>query len=198
MTAYPPANYSWNPQAYRPALIPRSVTAATPATPADQTRLADQEKRIVQLSDELVRVKRERNQALADLSMWTALGVTPDQVKAFRDQLAKLQAANQFLVRHNAELQVKLSWFVGVEKEVQMPGDLAGRVLRVDPKYGFVVLNIGEKQGVAKNGRLLIKRESKLVGKVRVSTVDPDTSIANIMPDWKLAEVMEGDQVIHQ
>jgi hypothetical protein len=35
------------------------------------------------------------------------------------------------------------------------------------------------------------------VAKVRVTKVEPNRSIANIMPDWKQAEVMEGDQVVY-
>jgi hypothetical protein len=34
------------------------------------------------------------------------------------------------------------------------------------------------------------------VAKVRVSKVQKDRSVANIMPGWQLGEVLEGDQVI--
>jgi hypothetical protein len=30
-----------------------------------------------------------------------------------------------------------------------------------------------------------------------VTSVQPEKSIANIMPDWKLSEVMEGDEVLY-
>jgi hypothetical protein len=42
----------------------------------------------------------------------------------------------------------------------------------------------------------MVSRNGKLIGKVRVSTVQPDRSIANIVPGWQLEEIMEGDQVI--
>jgi hypothetical protein len=35
------------------------------------------------------------------------------------------------------------------------------------------------------------------VGKVKIVSVEPNRSIANIMPGWKLGEIMEGDQVIY-
>ena len=78
-----------------------------------------------------------------------------------------------------------------------MPAGLNGRVVVVDPKYDFVVLNIGEKQGVVENGVLMVSRDSKLVAKVRITSVSPDRSIGNIMPGWKLGDVMEGDLVVY-
>ena len=74
-----------------------------------------------------------------------------------------------------------------------LPADLKGKVVEVDPKWEFVVLNIGEDQGVLEEGELLISRDSKLVAKVIVRTVYKKSCIANIVPDWKLGEVFEGD-----
>jgi len=78
-----------------------------------------------------------------------------------------------------------------------MPVGLKGRVLIVDPKWSFVVLDVGEKQGAVKNGVLMISRKTKLVAKVRIMSLQPERSIANILPGWNLAEVMEGDQVLY-
>ena len=78
-----------------------------------------------------------------------------------------------------------------------LPVGLAGKVLVVDPKWSFVVLNIGEKQGAVRRGVLLVSRNSKLIGKVRISSTQAERSIANIMPGWKLGEIAEGDQVLY-
>jgi hypothetical protein len=181
-------------QLYRPVASARTVAGATPPAPADTSALAERERRT---NDELTRVRGERDQARTELSIWSALGVTPEQIRGFQQQLAKLQAQNKFLVRQNSELEFKLSRYEGPEKEVKMPTILTGKVLAVDSKYEFVVLNIGGNQGVAKNGKLLVHRDGKLVAKLRVTTVESNSSIANIMPDWKVATVREGDQVIH-
>jgi hypothetical protein len=42
----------------------------------------------------------------------------------------------------------------------------------------------------------MVSRGGKLIGKVKVATVHAERSIANVMPGWKLGELMEGDQVI--
>ena len=76
-----------------------------------------------------------------------------------------------------------------------MRADLRGKILRVDPRWDFVVLNIGENQGVLEEGELLVSREGKLVAKVIVRSIEKDRCIANIVPGWKLGEVIEGDEV---
>ena len=78
---------------------------------------------------------------------------------------------------------------------IKLPADLKGKILVVDPKWDFVVLNIGEDQGVIQDGELLVSRDGKLVAKVIVRSVEKDRSIANIVPGWKLGEVIEGDEV---
>ena len=65
----------------------------------------------------------------------------------------------------------------------------------VDPKFDFVVLDIGEDQGVIPDGEMLVSREGKLVAKVVVRSVEKNRCIANILPGWKLGEVIEGDEV---
>ena len=78
---------------------------------------------------------------------------------------------------------------------VKLPADLKGKVVVVDPKWDFVVLNIGDDQGVLQDGEMLVSREGKLVAKVIVRTVEKDRCIANVVPGWKLGEMIEGDKV---
>lgn len=75
-----------------------------------------------------------------------------------------------------------------------------GRVLAVNPAWNFVVLNLGDKQGVANNTELLVKRGTRYLGKVRITSVEPSTSIADIvansMPQG--TTISPGDNVIFQ
>jgi len=43
---------------------------------------------------------------------------------------------------------------------------------------------------------LLVSRKGELVAKVRVMNTEEQRSIANILPGWKLKDVMEGDVVL--
>jgi hypothetical protein len=93
-------------------------------------------------------------------------------------------------------LSYELAKYEGSNIVVYLPATLSGKILVSDPKWDFVVLNIGEEQGVKTDGELLVNRGGKLVAKVIVRSIQKDRAIANVMPGWKLGEVLEGDQVI--
>jgi hypothetical protein len=67
----------------------------------------------------------------------------------------------------------------------------------VDPKFGFVILNIGEDKGVLANGIMMVARGGNLIGKVQIARVEKTQSVANILPAWRRGEVMEGDEVLY-
>src|SRR5262249_11200201 len=58
--------------------------------PKNTNEPSESEKRAKRLTDELARVTRERDVAQAELALWTALGVSRDQVRAFQVELARL------------------------------------------------------------------------------------------------------------
>ena len=76
---------------------------------------------------------------------------------------------------------------------------LEGKILAVNSSWNFVVLSLGDRNGVVNGAELLIKRGSQLIGKVRITSVEPSTSIADIVPNsirGSLA-VQPGDSVIY-
>ncbi|MCX7869570.1 MAG: hypothetical protein N2322_06425, partial [Terrimicrobiaceae bacterium] len=83
---------------------------------------------------------------------------------------------------------------------LKMRDGLQGRILAVNQAWNFVVLNLGDKNGVVSNAEMLVKRGNSLIGKVRITSVEPATSIADIIPSSVPAGVMisPGDQVIFQ
>lgn len=74
-----------------------------------------------------------------------------------------------------------------------------GTVLAVNQAYNFVVLNLGGRQGVEPNTEMLVVRGGTLIGKIRVSSVEPSTAIGDII-SGSLArgvQVQPGDTVIY-
>jgi len=169
------------------------------------TKLNEQRSRADQLAADLTKTSAERNEAQQELAAWRATGTSPDQINSLRRQLAKtteereaISGENQILSRQNKQLHAQLAKYIGEdEKDPEMPAGLKGKVLAVDPKYDFVVLDIGGNQGAVERGKLLVSRDGKLVGAVRITRVEPNRSIANVIPEMKQGEVMEGDQVIY-
>src|SRR5581483_29718 len=159
-----------------------------------------QQKRADDLADKLAKTTSDRDDAQAKLAAYTATGKSAAEVsslaKDLKDAQDALEVANEeklVLNRDIVRLQNKLNELLGEDYVIRLRPDLKGKVVVVDPKWDFVVLNIGEEQGVIQDGELLVSREGKLVAKVVVRTVQKDRCIANIVPGWKIGEVFEGD-----
>jgi hypothetical protein len=78
------------------------------------------------------------------------------------------------------------------------PG-IHGSVLAVNQAYNFVVLSLGERQGVAANSAMLVRRRGVLIGKIRISSVEPTTAIGDIVMNTlaRGVQVQPGDTVIY-
>jgi hypothetical protein len=74
-----------------------------------------------------------------------------------------------------------------------------GTVLAVNQAYNFVVLNLGARQGVEPNSEMLVLREGTLIGKIRISSVEPATAIGDIITSSlaRGVQVQPGDTVIY-
>jgi len=82
-------------------------------------------------------------------------------------------------------------------KQAMKPG-LEGKVLAVNPSWNFVVLSMGDKQGVVSGASLIVKRGGSMVAKLRVTSVEPSTSIADVQAGStaKGSTIQPGDVVI--
>jgi len=172
---------------------------------AANKKIEDQTGQIAKLQGDLEQTSARLNTASQKLAQWDFIGLSPEQVKVVVDANKKMQATiaaseeeKKILSRDIKRLQAKVDQYeTGGEAVVELPPGLKGKIMVVDPKWNFVVLDIGGQQGLLPNGVLMVSRDAKLVGKVKIVSVEPNRSIANIMPGWKLGEIMEGDQVIY-
>ena len=74
-----------------------------------------------------------------------------------------------------------------------------GTILAVNQAYNFVVLNLGARQGVEPNSEMLVLREGTLIGKIRISSVEPATAIGDIITSTlaRGVQVQPGDTLIY-
>ena len=74
-----------------------------------------------------------------------------------------------------------------------------GTVLAVNQAYNFVVLNLGNRQGLEPNAEMLVLRETTIIGKIRISSVEPATAIGDILGNSlaRGVQVQPGDTVIY-
>jgi multidrug efflux pump subunit AcrA (membrane-fusion protein) len=168
-------------------------------------QLAVQERRANQNEADLNRTRTELTEAQRDLAAWRALTIPVDQVRSRLAELVEVRKASEaleeekkVLIRNLNRVKDRLAIYEGeVQPPPALPPGLKGTVVAVDPKWDFVVLDIGGNQGLVERGEMLVSRDGKLVAKIRVTSVEPARAVANILPEWKQAEVMEGDIVLH-
>ena len=167
-------------------------------------RAEEQQKRADDASAELQMVTAARNAAEQELSQWRLFEMTPDQIRANLQRLRQVERERDTLVadtealrRKNSELDRELKRYIGeIQPEIELPATAKGSVTAVDPKYDFVILNIGGNKGLVPDAKMLVSRDGKLIGTVKITSVEPNRAVANVLADWKQDEVMEGDEVI--
>lgn len=184
-------------------LTKQTLDTTTEERDRAQSDLAATTKRADKLTEDLKKTTTERDDARAELAAYEATGVNPQQIvsmrnsfKGLQDDLAAVKDENKILGNNIKKLKNELAIYKTPEYIVPLPPNLRGKVLVADPKWNFVVVNVGEEQGVLEHGELLVNRDGRLVAKVKIRSVQKDRAIANVLPGWQLGDVMEGDQVI--
>ncbi len=123
--------------------------------------------------------KADKAKAEADLAAAQAeQKILQDQVQSSKTQVADLQDA---LKRSKTGTQ---------------PPGISGKVTFVDHAWNFVILDVGISNGVVPNGELIVYRGRTFLGKVRVTKVDPNDAVAEILPDVK-GDIEIGDSVLN-
>jgi len=165
------------------------LDAANKTIADDKTQLAAKDEQIAKLQGGTIQQGQGNDSqvnvaALNDRikELEASLESAGTQLKTSQDKVAVLEKANQDRQK-------------GLLKQ-----GLEGRVLAVNPAWNFVVLSIGDKQGVTNNAELLLKRSGQYLGKVRITSVEPSTSIADIVANTLPSgvAVQPGDSVIFQ
>jgi hypothetical protein len=129
-------------------------------------------------------------------------GETPDQYIAEKQKaesdLAAAQAEQKILqdsLQSTQQQVADLTDAINRSKTGKMPG-VSGKVTFVDNAWNFVILNVGLSSGVVPNGELIVYRGHTFLGKVRVTRVDSNDAVAEILPDVK-GEIQIGDSVLN-
>jgi hypothetical protein len=145
----------------------------------------------------------ERDTAQAYLQRYKATGFEPEQIAGLGKRITDLQLAvevsaeeRKILQRNLEKTTAELKRLKGDDSPVPLAATASGKIIVVDPKWEFVVLNFGEDQGAKRDGELLVSRNGRLVAKVIIRGIEKERCIANVMPGWTFGEVAEGDMVI--
>lgn len=167
-------------------------------------RMTAAEQAAARAKSDVARLNSDKQALQKELAGWAAIGKLAAVKKLvaehpkLTDERDTLVEENKILNRNLEEANERITVLSGgVLQPPKLPDGLKGSIVQVDPKYEFVVLNIGENQGVKRRGEMLINRNGRLIGKVQIVSVLPDKSVANLMPAWKQDEPFEGDEVLY-
>jgi len=144
----------------------------------------------------------------ADNAEFVEFGKSMSDIKKTYAALPKVTKERDVFTAENKVLQVEVNRLKNKMREldrnsliapaVRLPAGLSGKIISVDPRYEFVILNIGGKAGALVDGEMVITRGGEMVGKVRIASVEADYSVANVIQSWKKKDAVEGDTVLVQ
>lgn len=119
-------------------------------------------------------------------SLNTKLVQAEEEIRDLQDQVATRDNTIQDLMAKYGETPMN----------VALKG-LTGRVLLVNPYWNFVVIDVGGRAGLAPNAEMLVHREDKLVGRIRLTNVTPSLSVGEVLTEWEVSPIREGDYVLY-
>lgn len=171
-----------------------------------QNEKAEIEARLQASEDQIADLQKRVAEATAAGVPGASESSSPHELQAILDQTKQqLEAAEQenaLLVAEVKAAQNRVAAMEGEKKRREPGGNVLGvhgTVLAVNQAYNFVVLSMGDRQGVVPNTEMLVMRRGALIGRIRISSVEPTTSIGDIITNSlaRGVQVQTGDTVIY-
>lgn len=162
----------------------QGLASARDQTSNLETDLAEKREDRSVAKDQIAQLEQEKEGLVAEVGdLKNELSTAEEQVQDLQDEVDSLEKVLAQIEREKGQ--------------ISLPPGLAGNILVVNDAWNFVVLDIGSEVGLIPNVEMMIHRKNKLIGKVRVNSVQEDMSVADIIRDWERAPVKQGDQVLY-
>lgn len=72
---------------------------------------------------------------------------------------------------------------------------LEGKILVANPKFQFVVIDLGREKELDMGALLSVYRQDQLIGRIQVEQVRETVAACRILPEWTSQEIQENDLV---
>ena len=171
-------------------------------------------------------IKKENRQLKEDLEKETQLkedlrkqlASAEDKVGSLQQQLQTTADQNQELTQSQKNLQ---SQYEELKKKLESPwdtstamqngqpssmdlerivvgpsGEKKGKIVSIDRETNFLIVSLGEKDGIRKDMMLSIYRKDNHIGDVKVSRVLPEMSAVDFIPPLKSQDIVKDDWVV--
>lgn len=179
---------------------------------ANETK--SKEKELQDIKAEVGRIAAERQAMQENITRILGSSGTPEEILAKNEELkkendAKVEEIEQIskeaetAKRAASESQSLIGRLKAQQATRSRTINLASRtgtVTAVNGDLGFVIINLGQNQGVSSESRLLVKRGGQLIGKLNIVRIEGNTSVADI--DFKSIargqSIQPGDEVVFE
>lgn len=143
-----------------------------------------------------VQKAKDENKELTDLNKSPAeIREAFAQVIKLREEKFVAEAERKLLYDGLARRSTELANLKGSVDKVMLPPGLKGKITVVDPKWAFVMVNVGGNQGMLPGGEMIVHRDERMLGRIKITQVEANYSIGNIALALKKDEIIEGDSV---
>ncbi len=124
------------------------------------------------------------------------------QITEDKTEIAELNQVKETLTNKEKDAEARADDLENQVKHYRdhvLKNGLEGEVLAYNPAWNFVVISIGDQQGAVANAEMILTRGDEQIGKVRITSVEPSTSVADIIPGSlaRGVRVQPGDHVIY-
>lgn len=175
---------------------------------ADKTKsqVTDLTAKLEEKNSEVTKLNADIQAKVAEIDTLKNTTVAPTTEAPSAEQQVKDQEKEALIAKLQGDLANSRAQLETLRKKdsdrqaLKMRNGLEGRILAVNQAWNFVVLNLGDRNGVVGNAEMLVKRGNQLVGKLRITSVEPSTSIADIVASSvpRGLNIQPGDNVIYQ
>ncbi|MGD9895761.1 MAG: hypothetical protein AB7T14_01600 [Candidatus Methylacidiphilaceae bacterium] len=111
--------------------------------------------------------------------------------------LKEKQALEENLSKLSSEVGRMREVSPSIARAASMRSGIRGKVVSVNRNWNFVVLNVGEKDGLVENGQLNVFRSGQPVGKVKIVSTEANTAVADVEAGTGQGGIQPGDDVLN-
>ena len=185
---------------------------------AEKARVDEFDKEIEKLSNELDQADKEIQQLTQQLeeNQQATTDLEEMKIKLKKAELEKSRLEkklDQTVEKFESELQQLRQQKLELQQQLQgqtgeIPGAIriedvkiftgkkfAGKVVAINKRYNFVIINIGKNDGLEENTVLIVHRGKNFIGKVRVDRVYEKMSAAMLLKEWMQDNIKTGDKI---
>src|SRR6266702_997622 len=168
---------------------PSSGNSEKTAT-AGEDKVAEAENKAAKAEEELAQLQKEKGE------LQTKLDANQNEIASLQKRVEEAQTAAKPAESPSASAQPA---DLKAQLDDARRAGVRGTVLAVNQAYNFVVLNLGARHGVEPNSEMLVLREGTMIGKIRISSVEPATAIGDIITSSlaRGVQVQPGDTVVY-